>query len=85
MEITDYVADDNPEAALRLHDRIAQQVGVLAKQPKIGRLGRINGTRELVITGAPYIAFYRVDDEAKRVEVLNVIHTSRQWPPKGGR
>lgn len=84
MAIYDYVSEDSPEAASRLHDRIATQVGVLLQQPLIGRRShRVPGTRELVISGAPYIAFYRVDAEPQPqlVEILNVVHTARQWPP----
>ena len=50
----------------------------LGKFPNKGRAGRIEGTRELVILGTPFIAPYRVRDE--NVEILTVFHGSRQWP-----
>ncbi len=44
----------------------------------MGRAGRVPGTRELVISGTPYIVPYRVRGGA--VEVLRVFHAARRWP-----
>jgi plasmid stabilization system protein ParE len=41
---------------------IRQRVASLSAQPRLGRPGRIAGTRELVIVGTPYIVPYRVTD-----------------------
>lgn len=49
--------------------------------PLSGRLGRVPGTRELVIHHTPYIAVYAVDDSV--VRVLRVIHGAQQWPNGG--
>jgi toxin ParE1/3/4 len=48
--------------------------------PLSGRLGRIEGTRELVVSGLPYVIPYRVVDDV--VLISSVIHTSRKWPEK---
>jgi plasmid stabilization system protein ParE len=46
----------------------------------MGRAGRVDGTRELIISDSPYIAVYRVlEDE---LEVLDVLHAARRWPDK---
>ena len=45
--IFDYIEADSPQAAITVGDRIRQQVEELMKFPKIGRPGRIDGTREL--------------------------------------
>jgi plasmid stabilization system protein ParE len=45
-----------------------------------GRLGRIEGTRELVVPGLPYIILYSVAEDA--ILISAVIHTSRKWPKK---
>jgi len=42
--------------------------------------GRVPGTRELVVTGTPYIVAYRVRDET--VEILRVFHAARKWPER---
>ena len=73
-----YVAHDNPTAADDLVERILSAVDLLERQPRIGRDGRVSGTRELVITGTPFIVAYRV--HRKRIEVLAVLHGARRWP-----
>ena len=55
---------------------------MLHEQPKMGRPGRIKGTRELVISSAPVIAVYRLKG-TQRIEVLRMLHGSQRWPPKG--
>lgn len=76
--IADHVAQHNPAAALRIVDDIpARTNALLADNPGIGRPGRIAGTRELVLSGTPYLVAYRVGD---RVDVLAVIHGARDWP-----
>jgi toxin ParE1/3/4 len=75
----DYIARDRPNAALRLLDVIPRQVKLLAADPKIGRPGRVAGTRELVISETPFILVYRIDGEA--VWILHFLHGARQWPP----
>ena len=73
-----YVAKDNRDLAERLTFEIEARVRTLVDYPEIGRPGRADGTRELVITGTPYILPYRVRDG--RVEILAALHASRQWP-----
>lgn len=73
-----YVAADSPPAAERLAVLIEAKAQLLLDQPNMGRPGRVDGTREFVVTGTPYILPYRVRDG--RVEILAVLHASRQWP-----
>lgn len=79
-ELVAYIAADDPRAAYRVHENIRMQTELLATHPKIGRLGRIPGTRELVVAGTPYIAAYRVVNDV--VTVLRVLHGARRWPQK---
>ena len=74
----DYIAQDNPMAAVSQGDRIAEQIEILQQHPHMGRAGRKQGTRELVISRTPFIVIYRV--KAKRIEVLRVLHGAQQWP-----
>jgi toxin ParE1/3/4 len=74
----DYIAQDNPLAAVSVGDEIELQVEMLADQPKLGRPGRVNGTRELVIVRTPYIVTYRIKGDA--VQVLRVLHGAQKWP-----
>lgn len=77
-DIYDRIAADNPAAARRLIDRIRTAVGRLASTPGMGRPGRVQGTRELVVSGTPYVVPYRVLEE--RVQIITVLHSSQQWP-----
>lgn len=74
----DYIAQDNPGAAIEQGDRIAHQVALLAEHPEMGRVGRKQGTRELVISRTPFIIVYRVRGE--RIELLRLLHGAQQWP-----
>jgi plasmid stabilization system protein ParE len=57
---------------------IRRSVEQLSKHPHIGRAGRVERTRELVIPKLPYIVAYTVTME--EVQILAVVHTSRKWP-----
>ena len=52
--IAEYILKDDPAAALRLIYTIREATRVLGEHPNIGRTGRVEGTRELVIPGLPY-------------------------------
>ena len=51
--IFDYIEADSPQAAIAVDDRIREQVEGLIKFPEMGRPGRVNGTRELIIQRTP--------------------------------
>lgn len=74
----DYVAEDDLDAAGRLVLKMQAAVGQLAEFPEMGRAGRVEGTRELVILNSPYVVVYRV--KGKTVEILRVLHGSRKYP-----
>ncbi len=81
-EITAYIAEQNPDAAQRVADYIQDEAGLLAQQPGLGRPGRKEGTRELIVSKtawhSAYIIPYRVRGE--RIELLAVVHGAREWP-----
>ena len=74
----EYVARDDPAAAARIVERIVANVARLATYPGSGQPGRVPGTRELVVSGTPYLVPYRVRGET--VEILRVFHGARKWP-----
>jgi len=76
----EYIGERNPRAADALADKIAASVACLAEQPRRGRPGRVAGTRELAISGAPYIVVYTVS--ADYVRIHGVLHGSQRWPPR---
>lgn len=76
--LQDYIAARNPAAAAAMADAIRARLADLVAHPKMGRPGRIAGTRELVVTGTPYLVAYRV--EAESIAILAVIHGAQRWP-----
>lgn len=78
-EIGAYIQQDDPDAAARVIARLVSSVDMLAELPAAGRVGRIAGTREIVLADIPYIIPYRVRQD---IEILTVMHSSRKWPKK---
>jgi toxin ParE1/3/4 len=76
--ILDYIAADAPRAAIAVDTRLGEAIGSLAHFPESGRPGRIAGTRELVITGLPYVVPYRVTGQ--QVLILRILHAAQLWP-----
>lgn len=76
----DYIALDDPGAAISQDEEIERQTNLLTTQAKMGRVGRVKGTRELVISNTPFIAVYRI--EGQRIEILRFLHGAQQWPKK---
>ncbi|MBD9584288.1 type II toxin-antitoxin system RelE/ParE family toxin [Delftia sp. DLF01] len=77
-DIWDYIAADNPRAALRMDLLFSDAAARLAAYPNMGKAGRIAGTREL-IPHESYRLVYEIDGTT--VWVLALVHTARQWPP----
>jgi len=78
-ECAEYIAQDDPDAARLVAERIWQEGQSLCTMPDRGRPGRVPGTRELVLQGLPYFIAYQA--KGKSVQILRVMHTARQWPP----
>lgn len=76
----DYIGERNPGAAIDQGDRIEHQVGQLLDHPEMGRYGRIEETRELVIGGTPFVVVYRLRPRLKRIEIIRLLHGAQQWP-----
>jgi toxin ParE1/3/4 len=74
----EYIAVENRAAAARTADQIWESTQLLAHHPRAGREGRVGGTRELVISGTPFVVAYRI--EKNEVHILAVLHASREWP-----
>jgi toxin ParE1/3/4 len=74
--ITSYIRRDNPSAARSVAKTIYDGCETLASSPNRGRKGHIEGTRELVFQGLPYIAVYSVHDAI--VEILHIWHGAQR-------
>lgn len=73
-----YVTQDHPAAAAKMGQRILEAVDYLEQHPALGRSGRLRHTRELVVSGTPFIVVYRVRLDV--IQVLRVLHHARKWP-----
>jgi toxin ParE1/3/4 len=73
-----YISRDNPDAAIDTVLEIIRRVGILAEHPGMGRPGRVEGTRELVLGGLPYVVPYI--HQGDTVIILRVLHGAMKWP-----
>jgi addiction module RelE/StbE family toxin len=80
--VDDFIGRDDPAAAARTVLRIIDAVEGLADHPHLGRPGRVPGTRELAISGTPYVVPYRMKGGV--LEVLRVLHGAMRWPDLSG-
>jgi toxin ParE1/3/4 len=79
-EIRAYIEQDKPEAARAVARRIVAAADQLIANPRLGRLGRHPGTRELIIPGTPYLLPYRI--QGQQIRILAVFHAAQLWPEK---
>lgn len=79
--IMDFIAQDNPQAALDLDALFEKKADAITDQPKLFRPGRMKGTREAVVH-PNYVLVYQVSADA--VIILRVLHTSQAWPANLG-
>ncbi len=77
----DYIAVDNPDAAVKMDELFSDAASRLSRHPMLGRPGRVSGTREL-IPHARNRLIYEID--AETVWIPTLVHTARQWPSARG-
>lgn len=77
--IFEYIRPENSPAAQRIVKTVYGSAGSLESFPYRGRVGRVDGTRELPLPSLPFAGVYRVLEEA--VEIAAVIHGAQRWPP----
>jgi plasmid stabilization system protein ParE len=79
--ICELIQLDNPEAGRRVVRTIYDGCSRLEEFPYLGRAStRIAGWRELVFSGLPYIAFYRIIEDT--VEISRIFHAAQDWRPE---
>jgi plasmid stabilization system protein ParE len=75
--IEDFVAKDNPTAAVDLWLTIDDQVSLLADPNFPRRRGRVSGTLELVAHPNYVVILVQAEDT---VTAIDVLHVARQYP-----
>ena len=77
-----YFTERDPDAALRIARLLRAQADGLGTHPQIGHIGRIGGTRELVVSGSAFIIAYRLTETT--VDMLTIRHGARRWTKRIG-
>ena len=72
------IQEDNPTAAREVIKTIFDGCTALKSFPNRGRIGRIEGRRELVFPPLPFIVVYQV--KAETVEISRIYHAAQDWP-----
>ena len=73
-----YLQNNFPQFARRTVIDLYERIRSLRASPLRGRLGREEGSRELVFSPLPYIAVYRIKDDF--IEVLHIYHGAQERP-----
>ena len=77
--IIDYIAERNDVAASRLQDDIERVTSQLPQHPYLYRVGRLAGTREIVVHHN-YVIVYRILPTV--IEIVSVLHSRQRYPAK---
>ena len=76
--IAEYLHEHVPAHASRLVRTIYDAPSVLDRFPLRGRVGKREGTRELVLPSLPYILIYVVGSDT--IHVVRILHGAQRWP-----
>ncbi|WP_242170313.1 MULTISPECIES: type II toxin-antitoxin system RelE/ParE family toxin [unclassified Pseudomonas] len=74
--ILEYIVERNVAAARDLNEAIEAATTALPQHPYLYRLGRVLGTREIVVH-PNYLVIYRITDW---IEILTVLHARQEYP-----
>ena len=78
-DIVDFIAQDNPQAAVIFRDRLIAEAETLIRFPYRGRLmRRRENVRKLVYRS--YLIVYRITEPRRTVEILRFWHGARRTP-----
>ena len=77
--IMDYIALDNPAAAIELDEEFEAKAEQARQRPTLYKPGRMKGTREVVVR-PNYVMVYQVESGGEAVVVLRVLHAAQKWP-----
>jgi toxin ParE1/3/4 len=76
QNLSDYLKDHHPHYRQPTMRKVYAAVQSLKDWPHRGRVGREEGTRELLFPPLPYIAVYRVKGQS--IEVLRIYHGAQE-------
>jgi len=73
--ISDHLRNRHPAYRKPTLRKLYEAIRSLKEWPYRGRMGREEGTRELLFLPLPYIAVYRVEEQS--IEILRIYHTAQ--------
>jgi toxin ParE1/3/4 len=76
--IAEYLFEKSPQNAAQLIRKIYEAPAILRSYPNLGRPGKKEGTRELVIAPLPYIVIYQIMDDT--LYIVRILHGAQDWP-----
>jgi len=76
--VSDYLSENHPQYRHPTLRKVYAAIQSLKDLPYRGRVGRQEGTRELILSPLPYVAIYRVNDQS--IEVLRIYHAGQDRP-----
>ena len=74
----EYMSEDSPASAGKMVSRIRDAAQNQKKNPRMGKEGRLPGTRELILAKTLYIVVYIL--EGNEIQIVAVIHSAMRWP-----
>lgn len=83
-KLIEWIAADSPLAALEMDERIEQQTDALPENPELYRVGRVRGTREMVLT-PNVILVYRIRRRLDIVEIVRIVGARQNYPKRRSR
>jgi toxin ParE1/3/4 len=76
-DIFDFIADDNPQAALELDEDFMAAAARLSDFPKLASEGIVPNTREWLVR-RNYRLVYRISGD--ELVIVAVVHARQDWP-----
>jgi toxin ParE1/3/4 len=78
QSISDYLKEHHPRYRDATMRKLYGTIRELREWPERGRLGREEGTREILFPPTPYVAVYRVREQT--IEVVRIYHAAQHRP-----
>jgi addiction module RelE/StbE family toxin len=80
VAIKRYIEPKSPKGLERVLTAIFTIAEQLESFPLMGRVGEVEGTREITVPRTPFRLIYTLDDP-HFIDIVRVLHGARQYPP----
>ena len=77
-EIAKYIEPESASGGAVVRRRILKTAWKVGQAPYSGGVGRVEGTREVVVPRSPCLVVYQIS--AHSVEIVAIWHAARLWP-----